>query len=189
MSDAVAELPIVTLKGQLVGLGPIRRDLAALYAQWWNDPDITLPLAGHVWPSTLKDQEAWYEKYGERGDGSTVHFLVYELSTLRPIGVVCLFSINYRNQTAWASSFIGAKELWGKGYGTEARRLLLEYAFGPCGLNNVTVAIHADNTASLRVAEKLGYRLIGTQRQGVRRGGAYVDIVLLDVLASEFVAR
>jgi RimJ/RimL family protein N-acetyltransferase len=178
--------PVITYRGELVGLGPLRKDVLPLMQQWWNDPEVMLPLSNHVFPSTAKDQEEWYEKWAVRGDGSTVHFLVYEVSTSRPIGVVNLSQINYRNQSAWASSYIGERECWGRGYGTEARRLLLAYAFSVCGLNNVTVAIHADNVRSLRVAEKLGYQEIGRQRQGVRRGHAYIDIVLLDILAADF---
>lgn len=182
--------PILTIRGEKVGLGPIRKDLTALYVKWWNDPEVTMMLAGHIWPSTEKDQEEWYEKYAPRGDATTIHFLVYELGVVpRPIGIVNLFNVNYRNQTANAGSFIGELECRGRGYATEARRLLLGYAFGPCGLNNVTVFIHADNEASLCVAEKVGYRRIGIQRQGVRRSGEYVDIVLLDMLASDYRER
>lgn len=185
MSDGTTSSPILTLKGRLVGLGPIRKDLLDLCAAWWNDPQVTLPLAGHVWPSTLKDQEAWYDKHAERGDGSTVNFLVYDRWPPRPIGAVCLFNINYRNQTAWASWFIGERTDWGRGYGTEAARLLLEYAFGPCGLHNVTVAVHADNRGSLRLAQKLGFREIGRQRGGVRRGDSSIDVVFLDILPAD----
>lgn len=182
----VSGSPILTMRGEKVGLGPICKDWLPLIQQWWNDPEVTMMLAGHIWPQTEKDQEEWYEKYAVRGDGSTIHFLVYELTTMNPIGVVNLFNVNYRNQTANAGSYIGELECRGKGYATEARHLLLGYAFGPCGLNNVTVSIHADNEASLRVAEKVGYRRIGIQRQGVRRAGQYVDIVLLDILASDY---
>jgi ribosomal-protein-alanine N-acetyltransferase len=178
--------PILTYRGEKVGLGPIVKDALPTLQRWWNDPQVMLPLAGHVYPSTENDQQAWFDKYAERGDGSTVNFLIYELDRMKPIGMVALFQINYRNQTAWGSYYVGDRECWGRGYATEAQRLLLEYAFGPCGMNNVTVAIHADNIGSLRVAEKVGYREIGRQRQGVRRNGQYVDIVLLDILASDF---
>jgi RimJ/RimL family protein N-acetyltransferase len=177
---------VITIYGGRVGLGPIRPDLTPLYVKWWNDPKVTLPLAGQLGPSTLADQEAWYAQYAKRGDGSTVHFLVYELDSERPIGVVNLNSINYRNQTAWASYFIGERDCWGEGYGSEAFRLLLGYAFGSCGLNNVTVAVHADNERSLRLSERAGCRVIGRQRQGVRREGRYLDIILLDILAEDF---
>jgi RimJ/RimL family protein N-acetyltransferase len=180
---------ILTYEGERVGLGPIQKDLLPTLQRWWNDPKVMLPLTGYVYPSTLKDQEEWYEKYALRGDGSTIHFLIYQLDGLLPIGVTALSQINYRNQTAWASQYIGEPSVWGQGYGTEARRLLLGYAFGPCGLNNVTVAIHADNHGSLAVARKLGFREIGRQRQGVRRNGEYIDIVLLDILAADMAAE
>lgn len=176
---------VITLRGELVGLGPIRKDLIPLYVKWWNDPEITMSLSGTVWPSTEKDQEEWYEKNASKGDGSTVNFLVYEVKTERPIGIVTLFSINYRNQSAWASSFIGERDCWGKGYATEARRLLLRFGFDSLGLHYVMVGIHADNVASLRVAEKIGYRVIGRQRQAVRKHDGYIDAILLDILRED----
>lgn len=186
MAVVMNERPVLTYRGEHVDIGPIHKDALPLLQRWWNDPDVTLPLAGHVFPSTMKDQEEWYDKWAVRGDGSTVHFLIYDVCSDTPIGVVNLFSINYRNQTAWAGIYIGEKQCRGLGYGTEALRLVTAYAFGPCGLNNVTVAVHADNIGSLRMAEKVGYREIGRQRQGVRRSGQYIDIVFMDILASDF---
>lgn len=45
---------------------------------------------------------------------------------------------------------------WGQGYMTEALRAVLQYGFGPMALNRVQAPIHADNYASLRLAERLG---------------------------------
>ncbi len=176
---------VLTLRGERVGLGPIRKDLIPLYTKWWNDPKVMLPASGFCWPNTEQDMEAWYEKAAVRGDGSSVQFLAYELKTERPLGIFTLFQISYRNQSAWASSFIGERECWGKGYATEGRRLLLRYAFDTLGLHHVIVGIHADNHASLRVAEKVGYKRIGIQRQAVRRRDGYVDAILLDILPED----
>lgn len=185
-------IPILVYRGDRVGLGPITRDALPLVQDWWNDPAIMVPLSGQVWPSTEKDVADWFEKYGQRGDGSAAHFLVYAAGQdhpadiREPIGVVALSGISYRGQTAWASWFIGARLYWGSGCATEAVRLLARYAFDVLGLNNLTVAIHADNPVSLRVAQKVGYRPIGVQRQACRKGGQYVDAVLLDLIAEDW---
>lgn len=176
---------VLTLRGEKVGLGPLREDLIPTYTRWWNDPEVMLPNAAHVWPCTEQEQRTWYEKAALRGDGSAVHFLAYELATMRPLGVFTLFGINYRAQTAWASSFIGEKDCWGHGFATEARRLLLRYGFNVLGLHYVCVGIHADNIGSLRVAEKVGYKRVGVQRQAVRKNGGYIDAILMDILPED----
>ena len=178
--------PVMVLRGQQVGLGPIRKEDLGRIHMWWNDPEIMLPLSGVVWPRTEREVEEWYEKQASPTDHSTVNFAVYELSSEAIVGCVALAQINYRSQTAWPSSYIGDQRLQGCGYGTEARQLLIQYAFDILGLHSLTVAIHTDNPASLRVAEKVGYRVIGTQRQSCRRFGQRVDAILLDLLADEW---
>lgn len=177
--------PIITLRGERVGLGPVTRAALPFLQQWWNDPKIMVPLSGQVWPTTDRDCDEWYEKYGARGDGSQVHFLVYLLTEQDPIGHVNLFQINYRSQTAWAAG-LGDKRYWGRDYSIEAARLLLGYAFDVLGLHNVSAAIHADNRGSLRAAEAVGYTRIGIQRQSARKNGTRVDAVLLDILADDW---
>ncbi len=55
-----------------------------------------------------------------------------------------------------------ARPYWGKGYATEAGGSALAWAFGTLGLTSLVSYIHPDNTASVRVAERLGARLDGT---------------------------
>jgi RimJ/RimL family protein N-acetyltransferase len=49
-------------------------------------------------------------------------------------------------------------DVWGRGYATEGARASLEQAFGPLGLDRVCSLPQAENTASVRVAERLGMR-------------------------------
>ena len=55
-------------------------------------------------------------------------------------------------------------EHWGMGYATEAAQASLDYVFGTLGWQSVIHAILVGNTASVAVAEKLGSKLIRTQR-------------------------
>ena len=176
---------IINIRGEQVGLGPIRRDLLPLHVKWANDPDVTLTLAGTAGPSTLEDQQAWYERDSKRQDTRVV-FLIYELATARPIGALDLSAVDQFNQTAWFAIFIGEKDCWGKGYGTEATRLTLGYAFGMLGLHNVTLSVHADNERAIRAYTRAGFTVVGRRREVVRRAGRYLDLVLMDCLAHEF---
>ncbi len=51
------------------------------------------------------------------------------------------------------------RDRWGRGYAPEAARAALGFAFGELGLDRVVSCIHSENTASIRVAEKLGMTL------------------------------
>src|SRR3712207_6126379 len=164
------ETAIISLHGEKVALGPLRRDLLPLHVKWANDPDVTLTLEGWAGPSTLEDQQAWYERESKR-DPTKVFFLIYELATLRPIGAVDLTNVSHFNRTAWFGIFIGEKDCWGKGYGTEATRLTLGYAFETLVLHNVTLSVHADNERAIRAYTRAGFTVVGRRREVIRRAG------------------
>lgn len=179
------EQPILTIRGEKVGLGPIRRDLLHLHVTWANDPEVTVPLGGWAGPSTLEDQEAWYARDSKRNEKRIV-YLIYELSTMRPIGCTDLRDVNYRDQTAWFDVFIGEKDSWGKGYATETTRLMLEYGFEALGLHAILLQVNADNERAIRAYTRAGFKVAGRQREVIRRPGGRVDMVLMDCLAREF---
>ncbi|MFN3178545.1 MAG: GNAT family N-acetyltransferase, partial [Thermus sp.] len=56
---------------------------------------------------------------------------------------------------------IGRKDRWGQGYGTEAVRAALAYAFGPLGLKRVKLRTFAHNLRARRAFEKAGFRQVG----------------------------
>jgi RimJ/RimL family protein N-acetyltransferase len=78
---------------------------------------------------------------------------------------------------------------WGKGYATEASRALLDFGFGPLGLNRIQARHMTRNPASGRVMRKLGMEPEGVQRQHVLVRGAFEDIAMYAVLKAERGAR
>jgi RimJ/RimL family protein N-acetyltransferase len=75
---------------------------------------------------------------------------------------------------------------WGKGYATEASRLLIGFAFGTLGLHRVSAAIGPDNDASTAVVKRLGFSYEGRLRDHVFTGGAWRDSLLYSVLSHEW---
>ena len=179
------EDPVLTIRGEKVGLGPIRRDLLHLHVRWANDPEVTVPLGGWAGPSTIEDQEAWYARDSKHNEKRIV-YLIYELSTMRPIGCTDLRDVNYRDQTAWFDVFIGEKECWGKGYATETTRLMLKYGFEALGLHCILLQVNADNERAIRAYKRAGFKVVGRQREVIRRRGGRVYMVLMDCLAREY---
>ena len=74
----------------------------------------------------------------------------------------------------------------GRGYGTEATRLMLDYAFTVLGLYNVMLRVYAYNPAALSAYEKAGFREFGRRRQCRVFAGQRWDEIFMDCLASEF---
>ena len=80
-------------------------------------------------------------------------------------------------------------EYWGNGYASEAARLLVTYSFDELNAHRVEASVQADNPASRRVLEKLGFQKEGVKRDAFYKEGEYKDISLWSLLAEEFVEQ
>ena len=88
----------------------------------------------------------------------------------------------------WGSSS-AKRTYWGKGYGADATRLLLEYAFTLLNLNSVMLGVFAFNERAIACYRRVGFREIGRRRQARIIGGQKHDAILMDILAEEFESR
>jgi len=106
------------------------------------------------------------------------------------IGENGLYSIDWLARTAESGTWIFRPEYRGSGYGTEAKHLLLEYAFERLGLNMIWSWVKMSNTRSQAALRKQGYRDAGRLHWVNLGAGEFDDAAMFDVLASEWrVAR
>jgi RimJ/RimL family protein N-acetyltransferase len=187
------ERPIVNIEGELVALGPIRRDLIPTYLRWMNDFGTVRTLALPPGPMTLEAETAWFERQSTASD--PIMFTIYERlppassgQAWRPIGNADLRHIDWRHRTADFGIAIGEPDARGKGCGTEATRLMLDYAFTALGLNNVMLHVYEFNHAGKRAYEKAGFREFGRRREVRWFAGRRWDEIFMECLASEFVS-
>lgn len=188
-----SEPPIINIAGELVALGPMRRELLPLYQRWINDFDVTRTLSFAMRPTSWEAEEGWYARAAAgapddrvTGPATLVTFTVYEMASLRPIGTTNLANIDHRHRRAEFGIVLGEKDCWGKGYGTEAVRLMLDYAFTALDLHNVLLTTQSFNERGIGAYRRAGFREIGRRREAHRFGGRAYDVVYMDCLASEF---
>lgn len=120
------------------------------------------------------------------GPASQITFTVYERASLRPIGTSGLSNIDYRLRRAEFGIVIGEKGCWGRGYGTETARLLLDYGFTALGLHNIMLTTQSLNARAIRAYLRAGFREIGRRREAHWLAGKPYDVVYMDCLAGEF---
>jgi RimJ/RimL family protein N-acetyltransferase len=176
--------PVVNIVGDLVALGPLRRDLIPLYQRWIND-FATLRTLGALppGPTTLEAEEAWYD--GLTAGGEFV-FTVYQRAGWQPVGTSALRAVDHRHGTAEFGILIGEPAARGHGLGTETARLMLDYAFTALGLRNVLLTCAEYNLAGRRAYEKAGFKEFGRRRQCRALAGRWWDDIYMDCLATEF---
>lgn len=96
----------------------------------------------------------WIEKQVK--PGHVVQFIICLLDG-KEIGSVYFRDIDREEKTAEYGIFIGEEDALGKGYGTQAAKLALAYAFENMGLKKVFLRYLADNTAARKSYEKAGF--------------------------------
>jgi len=183
MDSSTDRRPTINITGERVMLGPLRRDLTPLYERWINDLH-TMRTYDMLRPLTTQQVEEWYER--ESRSPETIRFTIYERATCTPIGKTALYDINHHQQRATFSILIGAENGRGKGYGTEATRLMLDYAFTILGVHNVFLEAVEFNMAGIRAYEKAGFTECGRRREAFLLLGRRWDKVFMDCLATEF---
>lgn len=176
---------VVFLRGRKVILRPPNKktDLANCMI-WINDPEVNYFLAVFA-PQTESMEEEWFDKMGK--DDKNIVFAIETLDG-RHIGMIGLHNINWKERTATTGAVIGEKEFWGKGYGTDAKMLLLDFAFNTLGLEKVNSEAYEFNERSKNYSLKCGYVIEGKKRSQVFRHGRRWDVIILGVLREEWLS-
>jgi diamine N-acetyltransferase len=175
--------PSILVAGQRVGLGALRRDLIPTYVRWRSDLEVLRGLGESDQVPTVEAMEAWYERATTPGNGE-VHFTIYDLNDLAPVGTALLVRVDRRAGTAEFGLTIGERR--NQGLGTEATKLVLDWAFTAMGLHNVLLVTFSWNLPAIRAYSKAGFREIGRRRGAVVTLGQRYDQVLMDAVADEF---
>jgi len=162
---------------------PAERDLP-LFVRWFNDPEVSYWLGISEGPEiTLESEREWYDEM--RGDPAQVVWCI-ETEEGQPIGNLGLHAINETHGRATLGIAIGEKGFWSRGYGAEAIRRVLRYAFTELGLRRVDLHIDEDNLRGIRCYEKCGFAREGLLRAHRLRHGQPVNAVSMAVLREEW---
>jgi len=119
-------------------------------------------------------------------DKSIVTAAICEKESDKLIGLIFLTEIDNYNRNAQCPLFIGDKSLLGKGYGFEAKILMLHYAFYDRGLIRIYDKVLEDNIASIKLHEKCGYKKEGVLRKSHFKNGEFKNEIIFGLLKEDF---
>lgn len=172
--------------GQLVYLTHTEREEYLPAVQRWNRHAETIALADFdlAYPKTDEDSERWYGFVCKLEDG--FEFSMRTLADGKVIGSCGLFCINQRNRNAEFGIMIGENTNWGKGYGSDAAKIVLRFAFEELGLNRVFLDVLATNPRAVRSYQKAGFVHECTRRQAIWRDGIYHNAYRMGILRDEW---
>jgi diamine N-acetyltransferase len=175
--------PLILVSGERVGLGPLRRDLIPTYARWQADLEVLRGVGFRGQVPRIETTQAWYEQ-ATKPESTDVHFTIYDLNDLAPVGTALLVRVDQHAGTAEFGITVGERR--NQGLGTAATRLVLDWAFTVMGLQNILLVTFSWNLPAIRAYTKAGFREIGRRRGAVVTLGRRYDQVLMDAVAEEF---
>jgi len=161
-----------------------RSDLEGDYFDWLDNREITKFLDSGVFPNTPEKMEEYYRNTAL--SPNNIMLAIIDKESDKHIGNIKLGPVNWITRIASLGIMIGNQEFWGKGYGTEAIKLVLDYAFLRLNLHKVTAGIAAIHQASIEAFKKAGFEIEGQLKSQFFLDGKYYDSVYLGVTKEDF---
>jgi len=172
------------LIGKKCYLSPCSLEDAEKWTEWDNDLEVTIPMGEEAYtPFSADKTKEIISNVIKKQDHV---FSIVELKTDKPVGRCMLFAMDQVDRRAMLGIAIGDKTCWGKGYGQEATKLLLDYGFNLLNLNGIMLGVYSFNKRAINCYKKVGFKEIGRRRQARIIAGKKYDVVLMDILAQEF---
>ncbi len=180
--------------GDQVRLGVVTPDLAApRLAAWTRQAEYLRMLDSD--PARPSDSSLFREDLGreqtqnaQRRTLDEYWFLIHRLSDDRPIGFVSVNGIAWTHGNGWVSIGIGEMDCWGQGFGTDAMRVLLRYAFEELNLQRLSLNVFSYNERGRRSYLKTGFTTEGIGRESLLRNGQRWDEYFMGILREEWQA-
>jgi RimJ/RimL family protein N-acetyltransferase len=173
------------IAGTKTRLRRIERTDIPTFVRWFADPEVREFLLINR-PISVAEEEQWFEEQLRARD--TELFAIETLDGVH-IGNVGVHKINWLQRNAELGIVIGEKQYWGRGYGSDALRTAMRFAFGELNLHRLYLTVYEDNGRARRAYAKCGLVEEGRMRDAVYRKGRYYDMLLMAILDHEFYSQ
>jgi len=174
------------LEGKLVRLRPLEPDEVENYYRWLNDEEVKQYLATRYFFSRAAEAEWLAARTKSPLSYTSLNFAVDALADGRHIGSIGFHETVPEDRKAIVGILIGDKEIWNRGYGTDAMTTLLRFAFDEMNLHRVMLHVDERNSRAIASYRKAGFVEEGRLRHDRFARGKYWDTVIMGVLEDEF---
>lgn len=160
---------------------PVEED-AANYLEWSLDADYMCNVdTDYMRPQTTEEITAMF-----KSDNQTVYFHIRSMADDELLGFAAIFNIEWNNQLATVAIGIGEEKNRGRGFGSEALTLLIDYAFNELNLFKLCLDVIDYNEQAKHVYEKLGFMVEGYNQQAVFRNQHRYDRIYMGLFKDEW---
>ena len=176
------------LTGDLVRLAALNPETdAESFARWSRDSeyyrlDTTDP--ARMW--SPRQTREFMDKDDQAEHPNSISLAIRTLDGDQVIGFIALDGIEWTHGDAWVGIGIGDRAFWGRGYGADAMRVMLRYAFVELNLFRVSLNVFEYNRRAIRSYEKCGFTVEGRLRAWIHRDGRLWDLIFMGILREEW---
>lgn len=171
-------------RGERVRISARRKTDYAAVARWSTDSGYISNIQVPAHPITPEQAQA-AEAEAIRCRNS----LIFRLRTIPDdhlIGTIGFYDVHQEWQSAEYGIAIGEAAYRGKGYGTEATRLMIAYGFLELNLHRIWLRVIDTNIGGIKAYEKSGFTYEGRKRHGFRRNNVWHDTLFYSILRPEW---
>jgi RimJ/RimL family protein N-acetyltransferase len=179
------------LTGELVRLSSLdAQTFAEAVSRWSHDSEYFRLLGTEPSrPYSIQATKEWFEANLGKNELTNFEFGIRTLEGDQLIGETGLMGRNWIHGDMFVGIGIGEREFWSKGYGSDAMRLILRFAFRELNLHRVSLDVFEYNQRAIRSYEKVGFVMEGRARQFLHREGRRWDLIYMGILREEWFSR
>ncbi len=166
------------LEGEHVYISPMHPDDAEKYAKWLNDPEIAKYLNIRNSLISICGEKEYIETFANK----EFNMCIVRCDNDEMIGNIALKDIDYKNGTAELGIFIGEKDNLGKGYGSEAIKLLTNFGFKELRLHTIFLTVFDNNERAQKAYAKCGFNEFGRRHEALYQDGKYHDLIYMELI-------
>lgn len=176
------------LHGNKVYLDRLTKADIPLLTDWWNDTDYQATLRRDmIFLITPEMMEEWtFSAPPQHGNRDFLGFAIRRIEDKFLIGNAGIMNLRWQARSCEFFIGIGEADMRGKGYGSDALRILCNYIFYEMSMHRVGLVVHAFNTQAIQMYERVGFKLEGKHRDFIYRDGKHHDLLLMSLLEKEW---
>jgi len=181
---------VLVRKGRLVALRTHVSANRDAFQRWYGDPEIAAMLRHDLEPLTDWQSRGYFDSFIMPSSARGLCFAIHERKGKRLIGTTALTdrTTTRDGDSALFRIAIGEKEVWGRGYGTEATRLVMEEAFEALGLTAVRLEVFGHNERALATYQRVGFEVVGEHVEWVPRRKVELRVIEMRLTRERFEA-
>jgi len=167
--------------GEKVCLRAYREEDIPKATSFVNDEELKKLLVTNIpFPMTLWEEEEWIKSQKSNQDGN-YNFAIEDIETKKYIGGCGIQEVNWLSRVATVGIMIGDKEYWGKGYGTDAMKVLIDFIFNKMNIRKIRLSTFSFNMRARKSYEKCGFEVEGILKDEIFKDGKYYDEIIMSV--------